>query len=290
MSPTRYNLTHIARCFNQAAPHYDRHALIQQEVGKRLLTRLDCAPFSPRTILDIGSGTGLLTQALCQRFPNSTVIGVDLAYNMLHQALRFPSHAATSNLFYLCGNMQRLPFKDQSFDLIFSNFTFQWASDLPAVFAECKRLLSPTGQLFFTTLGPDTLCELRQSFAEVDHYQHIHPFYDLHDIGDMLFNGAFQDPVVDKENITLCYDNVLSLLQDLKGVGSSNYSSLKNPGCMTASQLKKLQMAYEQYKDPAHFYPATYEIIYGHALSPTLHQRSADGLIHIPGHKIPVMS
>lgn len=288
MSPTHYHPPHIARRFNKAAPHYDRHALVQYEVGNRLLKRLDCILSSPRYILDIGSGTGVLTRALQARFPDSIVVGLDLAHNMIKQALQAPhSH---HDLFYLCADMQSLPFKDQTFDLIFSNFTLQWGNNLPAIFTECKRLLSPTGMLFFTTLGPDTLCELRQSFAAVDNFQHIHPFYDLHDIGDMLLDCAFQDPVVDKENITICYDNVLSLLHDLKGVGSANFSALKKPGCMTPHLLQKVQMAYGQYKDPANRYPATYEIIYGHALSPSLYRRSADGLVHIPGNKIPVMS
>lgn len=289
MSPRYYHPAHIARCFNKAASHYDHHALIQYEVGHRLLKRLDCIPFSPRYILDLGSGTGALTRELRSRFPDSIIVGLDLAHNMIQQALQSPLHQS-HDLFYLCANMGSLPFKDQSFDLIFSNFTLQWANDLPAVFTECKRLLSPKGMLFFTTLGPDTLCELRQSYAAVDHYEHIHPFYDLHDIGDMLLHCAFQDPVVDKENITLCYDNVLSLLQDLKGVGSTNFSSLKKPGCMTPHLLQKVQAAYEQYKNPANHYPATYEIIYGHALSPALHRRASDGMIHIPGNKIPVIS
>lgn len=290
MPPRHYHPTHIARCFNKAASHYDHHAFIQNEVGRRLLKRLNCISFSPCYILDLGSGTGTLTRELRTLFPNSIIVGLDLAYNMIQQALQSPLKRSIHDLFYLCADMNSLPFKDQSFDLIFSNFTLQWANDLSAVFAECKRLLSPKGMLFFTTLGPDTLYELRHSFAAVDHYQHIHPFYDLHDIGDMLLHCAFQDPVVDKENITLCYDNVLSLLKDLKGVGSTNFSSLKSSGCMTPHFLQKIDAAYEQYKNSTNHYPATYEIIYGHALSPALHRRTSDGLIHIPGNKIPIIS
>lgn len=288
MPPTYYNPKRVADRFNKAASHYDRHALVQYEIGHRLLKRLDCLVSRPHYILDIGSGTGRLTQILQARFPRSIVVGLDLADAMVRQALQ-ASHSER-DLFYVCANMHSLPFRDQSFDLIFSNFTLQWGNDLSHIFTECKRVLSPTGMLFFTTLGPDTLCELRQSFKAIDGFQHIHPFYDLHDIGDMLFNCGFQDPVVDKENISVCYDSVFSLLKDIKHAGSTNFSSSKKSGFTTPNLLRKLQSVYEQYKDPMNRYPATYEIIYGHALSPSLHRRSADGLVHIPGNKIPIIS
>ena len=289
MSPVQTAQKILARSFNKAAAHYDKHAIVQNEIGHRLIERLKVLDLSPHSVLDVGSGTGIFTQALQRFFPSSTVIGMDLSLSMIQQARKRLAHSSLTP-HYACGNMQSLPFQNQCFDLIFSNFTLQWATDLPLLFKDFKRILSPKGVLLFTTLGPDTLQELRESLATFDHYEHIRPFYDMHDIGDMLMHAGYHDPVVDKECITVRYENVIHLLEDLKGVGSANLSASKNPGCLTKHWLKNLQSAYEPFRDLNHLYPATYEIIYGYALIPQLHRCNADGIIEIPGNKIPILS
>ena len=62
----------------------------------------------------------------------------------------------------------------------------QWCLDLGPVFTELRRVLAPGGLLMFTTFGPDTLMELRASWAQVDGYTHVNQFIDMHDIGDSL--------------------------------------------------------------------------------------------------------
>ena len=69
--------------FNKAAVSYDRFAIVQQEVCRRLLERLDYIKVQPQTILDIGAGTGQGTQGLSDFYPDARVISMDLAENML---------------------------------------------------------------------------------------------------------------------------------------------------------------------------------------------------------------
>ena len=52
----------------------------------------------------------------------------------------------------------------------------------------------------FSTLGPDSLKELRSAFA--DGYAHTQRFIDMHDFGDMLVGCGFADPVMDMEVLT----------------------------------------------------------------------------------------
>jgi malonyl-CoA O-methyltransferase len=61
----------------------------------------------------------------------------------------------------------------------------------------------------FSTLGPDTLKELRSSF--VDGYAHTQRFADMHDLGDMVVGCGFADPVMDMEVVTLTYDDLDAL-------------------------------------------------------------------------------
>ena len=60
----------------------------------------------------------------------------------------------------------------------------------------------------FSTLGPDTLKELRSAFA--DGYAHQR-FIDMRDFGDWVGCG-FADPVMDMEALTLTYESSTTCL------------------------------------------------------------------------------
>src|SRR5437867_3798571 len=103
--------------------------------------------------------------------------------------------------------------------MIWSNLALHWANDPPRVFAEFRRVLKVGGLLTFTTLGPDTLKELRAAFAYADGYTHTNRFIDMHDLGDMLVAAGFADPVMDMEHLTMTYAEPRPLLAELKAVG-----------------------------------------------------------------------
>jgi len=283
----------IAHRFNMAASTYDGSSFVQQEIGQRLLERVSLIKKKPPVILDIGSGTGFLTRQLQQHFPKSTVIGLDLAQGMSHFAKsNQPRRFFKNNPLYLSADTEVLPFKNQSIDLIFSNFTLQWCFNLSHVCAEFKRVLKPEGILFFSTLGPQTLYELRESFASVDNVTHVNQFADMHDIGDLLLNTLFKDPVIDMEMITVTYKEVKDLLHDLKATGAHNMNIYCKKTLTPKSHLAAMKKAYEKFKQPDGLYPCTYEIIYGHAMQndTTLHRQDKDGVIRIPGNKLPLLT
>ena len=91
----------------------------------------------------------------------------------------------------VCADAARLPLPDGSVDLILSNFMLAW-TDPELVFAEFRRVLAPRGLLTFTSLGPDTLRELRAAWAQVDSHRRVHPFLDMHDIGDALVHAGLR--------------------------------------------------------------------------------------------------
>jgi malonyl-CoA O-methyltransferase len=122
----------------------------------------------------------------------------------------------------VCADAEALPIADGRIDLIYSNLTLQWCNDTERTLREFKRVLAPGGLLLFTTLGPDTLSELRQSWADADALPHVNRFLDLHDIGDALLRSGFSDPVMDRENLTLTYPDTRRLMQDLKQIGAQN--------------------------------------------------------------------
>ena len=157
----------VRRAFDDAARHYDAHAALQREVADRLLARLDYTTVAPATVLDLGAGTGYCTGLLERRYAKARFILADIAPSMLATA-RAGGRRFFSRRSYVCGDASALPLANASIDLIVSSLTLQWCEDLGAVFEECARVLRPGGLLLFSTLGPDTLHELRAAWAAVD--------------------------------------------------------------------------------------------------------------------------
>ena len=250
------------RSFEAAAASYDAAAELQREVGSRLLERLDLMKISPRRILDLGAGTGYCLPGLFQRFRNAEVVALDIAWSMLAQARRRGRWLRRPRC--VCGDAERLPFADKRFELVFSNLTLQWCTDLRSAFAELQRVLSPGGLLLFTTLGPDTLRELRDSWQRVDAYSHVNVFLDMHDVGDELIRTRFADPVMDVERMTLTYPDVMRLMRELKQLGAHNVTVGRPRGLTGKTHLQRLIEAYERYRRDG-LLPATYEIVHGHA-------------------------
>jgi malonyl-CoA O-methyltransferase len=276
-----------------AATTYDQSAFVQKEIGQRLIDRLSLLKTPPQTILDVGAGTGFLTRQLQQKFPNSHIIGLDLASGMTRFAKsKQPWQLWKNRPFYLCADMESLPFSAQRFDLIFSNFTLQWCFNLEQTFAEFMRVLKPHGLLFFTSLGPQTLHELKQSFAAHSPFTHVNEFMDMHDYGDLLVKTRFSDPVMDMEMIRVTYPQVKHLLQDLKATGARNLNPQRQKGLSSKHHFSRMIKAYAAFKQLDNLYPATFEIIYGHAFraQQSVYQQDDDGLVRIPGDKLPILS
>ena len=280
------NKQRISKDFSIAAKTYDAAAIVQQEVCDRALKRLQMLKLSPSTILDIGSGTGKSIRGLQEQFPKSQVIASDIALPMLLQAqqTRVSLRQSTSSI---CCDAEHLSFKDGSIDLIFSTSTLQWCNNLNQVFAECSRILRTDGVLVFTSFGPDTLKELRQSWSQVDTKNHVHSFVDMHHIGDLLLANHYADPVVDMEVITLEYQQARQLLHDLKDTGSrGKFKTGDNnvlTGLMGKGKFRQFEAAYEVYRQSNGLLPASYEVIYGYARKPpanTTYKTNTE--IHIP--------
>jgi len=121
--------------------------------------------------------------------------------------------------------------------------------------------------LMFSTFGPDTLKELRIAFQGVDGHTHLNRFADMHDIGDMLVAAGFSDPVMDMEYITLTYDDVKAVMQDLRSIGAHNATAGRASGMMGKKAWSRVLENYEALRRDGKL-PATFEVIYGHAWKP----------------------
>jgi malonyl-CoA O-methyltransferase len=204
-------------------------------------------------------------------FPQAELLAMDLAPAMLRlargqtswwkrrwQNLRKPAPS------YVCGDLEHLPLKASTVDFVWSSLAFQWAGDLAATVRELYRIQKPGGAILFSTFGPDTLKELRAAFAAVDARPHVSRFTDMHDIGDMLVHAGYQNPVMEMEHVTLTYENLRTLMQDIKRIGAHNASADRPRGMLGRRAWQQLEQGYEAYRLEGRL-PATYEVVYGHA-------------------------
>lgn len=272
----------VRRAFDRAAASYDAAAVLQREVGERLLERLDLLKIQPVRILDLGCGTGQGSAALLKRYPKAQVVAADLAPAMLART-RHRGRLLRRPL-CVCADAEALPFAPGSFDLVFSSLTLQWCHDPDRVFGGLLRVLRPHGALMFSTFGPDTLKELRQSWAGVDGYTHVNAFIDMHDLGDALVRARFADPVMDVETFTLTYPRVEDLMRDLKAIGAHNVTGGRRRGLTGRAGLRALAEGYERFRGADGRLPASYEVVYGHAWAPAElpQRRLPGGEVHVP--------
>lgn len=256
----------LRRAFQGAATRYEQAAIVQREIGNRLLERLDLLKIDPAVILDLGCGTGLITAQLCKKYRRARIIGLERAPAMLRIARQRAPWLQPVRA--IVGEPEALPLASASCDLIFSNLALQWCEDLETVFIELRRVLKPGGALFFTTLGPDTLLELRRSWQAVDDMNHVNAFFDMHDIGDALRRVGLAEPVLDVERLTLTYPRLEGLLSDLKSLGAANLTAGRRHSLTGKGRWQAMRTAYERFRRADGLLPVSCEIVYGHAWGP----------------------
>jgi malonyl-CoA O-methyltransferase len=277
--PREVDTRAVRRAFGRAAATYDASAALQREVGSRMAQRLDYVKLAPAAILDAGCGTGEAVGELAARYAGARVIALDLALPMvaaarlrsragrtvLRRLLRplAGGHAALAPSF-VCGDINALPLAGVSVDLVWSNLALQWVNDVPRAFAEFRRVLTVGGLLSFTTFGPDTLREVRDAFAGLDASTHTNRFLDMHDIGDMLVNAGFADPVMDMEHVTLTFESPRALVAELKAIGATNRTRGRPRALMGRARWSRAMQRLQALACDGRI-PATFEVVYGHA-------------------------
>ena len=265
----------IIKAFNQAAHRYNAAAILQREVATRLFERLDLMNIQPQVILESGARSGYLSELLIQRYPHAQVFAMDWSSNLLSQSVT-PRK--------VCAEPEKLPFLSGTVDLLISNLLWHWMDDNWLGLQEWHRVLKPGGLLLFSTLGPDTLSELQNSFAQVDTHPHVHPFHDMHDIGDALLAAQFVEPVMDSEHLHLTYASISRLIQDLRDTGVTNAAQGRCRGLYGKNNWRRMLNHYQNFHSKDQRLLATFEIVYGLGWAPAapLSYKAANGDIIIP--------
>jgi malonyl-CoA O-methyltransferase len=249
----------VAQAFDRASASYDAAAALQERVRNDLIERLAELKLAPQTILDLGAGTGHASRALKRAHTRALVVAADIAPGML-------AHAKTQSRWLrrferVRADAYSLPFRDASFDLIYSSLMLQWCDDLDTAFGEIARVLKPGGALLFSTFGPGTLGELRDAWAASGAAgNHVNHFFDPHALGSALMHAGLSEPVLDVDRIVMRYPDVLTLMHELKAIGAHNVTAGRPRGLTGRKRLEAMTQSYETLRGGDGL-PATYEVI-----------------------------
>lgn len=248
----------VAQSFSRAAQQYDSVAGLQREVGTALMARLGVFSRAPTNVLDLGSGTGYFCPQLVSRFPAANYFGLDLAEGMV----RFSREQHPEAGSWLVADAETLPLASESVDLIFSSLALQWCHRPALLFAELARVLRPGGRCLFATLGPDTLKELRSSWAAVDQHQHVNTFLSAEVLMEVVGNEGDMTLALQEQVYRMEYSKVSELLHELKTLGAHNVNRNRPSGLMGRRALQGMMRAYENWRQ-AGVLPATYQVYFG---------------------------
>ena len=302
MSAPVFDARQVRRAFSRSAASYEAAAALQHAVEARLLESLDYlddpalqrAP--PRRVLDLGSGTGRASRAMQARWPKAEVVSLDLALPMLREGRAAARPGGwLANPFArrplpVCADARALPLADASVDVLFSNLCLQWVEDLDAVLAGFRRVLKPHGLLLFSTFGPATLWELREAFAQADDAPHVSPFADIAGVGDALVRAGFHQPVLDREDERTHYQDLPSLMRELRAIGATNALASRRHTLTGRTRFRVAAEAYEAHRD-ARGLPASWEILSAMAWAPEAGTPIREGGVDVtavPLSRIPI--
>jgi ubiquinone/menaquinone biosynthesis C-methylase UbiE len=149
--------------FNRAAAEWDASEVEETHIRLReIVAGLDIE--SGSTILDVGTGTGVLVPLLLEATDGEgQIVGLDFSGEMLRQA-QVKGHPVA----YVQGDAQRLPFLSETFDWVICNAVFPHFPDKRCALAEASRVLREGGQLVIChTASRQTINEFHRSVGGV---------------------------------------------------------------------------------------------------------------------------
>lgn len=105
-------------------------------------------------VLDVACGTGVV--AITAARMGADVTGLDLTRELLDRA-RYNSQTARVEIEWLEGDVEIMPFKNGTFDVVVSQFGHMFAPAPKQALSEMLRVLKPNGTIAFSTWPPDLL-------------------------------------------------------------------------------------------------------------------------------------
>jgi len=192
---------------------WDKERAEQHARWAKMASRLSYAPFAKRivrslaplerdsTIVDLGTGPGILSIELNKLLPQAKIIGVDLSSDMLEIAKKNAEEAGMSNYETRLGRAEEIPIESNSVDLVVTQSSFHEWEDQRKGLSESFRILKPGGSLILKDYNRDWLSGWRRSLLKFllkvvgESYQdHVGMFkFTFDQVADLLKEAGFDE-------------------------------------------------------------------------------------------------
>jgi malonyl-CoA O-methyltransferase len=242
---------------------------LHTEIARRLVERLGPIRSEPRRIVEwwaeLGGGDDLLRAA----YPRAERIAVEA-----DAAWAARRRAAERRPWWSLGSGGARVLDESASDtdigraqLVWANMVLPFVVDPPALIARWHALLEVEGIAVFSCLGPGTLRELRDLYRAEGWPTPTPGYIDMHDLGDMMVDAGFADPVLDQETITLRWKSAEALLAELQELGG-NTAPERFRGLRTPRWRRRLLDALAERADGDGSIGLSVEVAYGHGFKP----------------------
>jgi len=227
---------------DRAAAHFPDHAVLRDHIVDELADRLADISRPFNDVLDLGCADG----SLGRRLAPPRLVSAD------------PGFAFARAVGGVQCDEDRLPFADDSFDLIVSAGALDAVNDLPGTLALARRLRSALLAADMTTgAGPSP---------------RIHPMVDVRAAGDLLLRAGLALTVADGDRLTLRYRSLSGLLEDLRGAGVTNILHARARAPVTRQWLAAAHDAFAAQADADGRVSEQFELVYMTGWSPSADQ------------------
>jgi malonyl-CoA O-methyltransferase len=237
----------ISDNFSRASDSYDVSAMMQKQIVENLVahSREYITPAS--RIIDIGSGTGFTAQLLQRQ-----ILQADISLGMCKKSAQ---HSPS-----ICADFEDLPFRDFSFDAVYSTSSLQWIENHEKAIAEAYRVLDKKGYFCFTTFGEATLKELKNSQDFLNIRSKLNKFFCQDDLQISLKKAGFQVIFYDREQTLQHYNSTRELLRSIKNIGAN--TSFSSERSLTKENLIRLEDHYKNHYRKENSLYSTWEVLY----------------------------
>ena len=218
--------------FSNVVTTYDKHSIVQEKVFDSMLKNV---VGNKQSIIDLGSGTGFRTKRLHDYCKSKHTVGLDQSLDMIRFAMK---QCHDSSLHFVHSSIQEYTFKD-TVDLIFSNATLHWISDIVLTQKLIDRCLNHSKQCVFSVFLPQCFSHLSQALNQVYNKNVALPCHRFHALStyksildELEVSFSFQELTVNEP-----FKSVRDLLLSVKQTGITDYN---NSIFLTPHKLQKL--------------------------------------------------
>lgn len=147
---------HIKKQFEKSMENYDKNATVQDMMASKMVIELTKISANFENILELGSGTGLLTKKITKNIKFKNYFANDLVEKSKNYIQKI-----IPNVMFLCGSALKIK-PSKKMDLIISNAMFQWFENLDKSIDIIKLSLKRDGLLAFSTFSPENFKEITE--------------------------------------------------------------------------------------------------------------------------------